>query len=95
MERHDMGRSVLMTLATYDDKACEVNLNAALAVDQQNCEKPPMDAESGEVEACRTRCYRCGGRACKACSWVDFDPQVGRKTRRCRDCRTQDGERWA
>lgn len=66
---------------------CEVGLNLALATDQQDCESP-ANLEPGE--RIRTFCYRCGKAACKACSWVDMDPLVGKRTRRCRDCREEE-----
>lgn len=65
-------------------RRCEVNLNAALAVGQEDCECPPNCEDCPPI---RTTCYRCGKPACKSCSWVDYDPMVKQRTRRCRDCR--------
>lgn len=63
---------------------CEVSLN------DNDCEAPAnLEDPTNEV---RTRCYRCGQRACRSCSWIDRDPYIGRRTRRCRDCREQEAE---
>lgn len=46
---------------------CEVSLNT------QECEFPAnLDDES--AEAVRSRCWSCGARACKGCSWSDDGP---------------------
>ena len=66
-------------------RSCTVALNAAMDVGQSDCEHPPgLEDPDGPIP---TTCYRCGQPACKSCSWIDFDPFIGRRTRRCRDCR--------
>lgn len=63
-------------------RSCEVSLNGA------DCEHPPnLDEEPGSDPPVRTRCYRCGGAACRACSTVKVTQHpAGRRIRICRDC---------
>jgi hypothetical protein len=58
--------------------SCEVNLN-------DGCDSPP------NAEGClpvRSRCYRCGQRACKGCSSVERGIAIGGgRARICADCK--------
>ena len=56
-----------------------------------NCEAP---ANLEEAITPRTRCYPCGQKVCKNCSYVLYDNFSKRKVRACNNCLEEDFERF-